>query len=391
MRLYLVRRTRSFIQENYADTDEATGRKYLTFADGTRSYFPKREPKTVKFKINDDDPDDQFAKLYSSDMVDAINGLNLPRYGLGNYLAETPSDPPTAAEGRTIADLSRAGPRLKGFCRTNLFKRLESSGQAFVQSLERHILRNFVYPHALESGEPVPIGTQDAEILDERYSDQDDEALFGDEDEDGGDEAARLANSGSLRTDADFRQRAAAVYREYAARFQKRFKWLKASRFKPELAEHLREDIDALMDVSQTCGSWDPNRDAKLQKLTQLLVKKHAGQKVLVFSQFADTVEYLARQLAHSGVPSVGAATGDTDNPTRLAWRFSPDSNKQREHIPPADELRVLLATDVLSEGQNLQDAAVVVNDDLPWAIIRLIQRAGRVDRIGQKAEVISC
>ena len=55
------------------------------------------------------------------------------------------------------------------------------------------------------------------------------------------------------------------------------------------------------------------------------------------------------------------------------------------------DELRVLVATDVLSEGQNLQDAAIVVNYDLPWAIIRLIQRAGRVDRIGQKAEKILC
>ena len=56
-----------------------------------------------------------------------------------------------------------------------------------------------------------------------------------------------------------------------------------------------------------------------------------------------------------------------------------------------SDELRVLVATDVLSEGQNLQDSHVVVNYDLPWAIIRLIQRAGRVDRIGQKAEEILC
>ena len=54
-------------------------------------------------------------------------------------------------------------------------------------------------------------------------------------------------------------------------------------------------------------------------------------------------------------------------------------------------ELRVLIATDVLSEGQNLQDCAIVVNYDLPWAIIRLIQRAGRVDRIGQGAEEILC
>ena len=57
----------------------------------------------------------------------------------------------------------------------------------------------------------------------------------------------------------------------------------------------------------------------------------------------------------------------------------------------PADELRVLVATDVLSEGQNLQDAAIVVNYDLPWAIIRLVQRAGRVDRIGQHSDIIYC
>jgi hypothetical protein len=62
-----------------------------------------------------------------------------------------------------------------------------------------------------------------------------------------------------------------------------------------------------------------------------------------------------------------------------------------RDKVSSSDEHRVLIATDVLSEGQNLQDAAIVVNYDLPWAIIRLIQRAGRVDRIGQKAEKILC
>jgi len=66
-------------------------------------------------------------------------------------------------------------------------------------------------------------------------------------------------------------------------------------------------------------------------------------------------------------------------------------SNNKREVIKPESELRVLVATDVLSEGQNLQDCAIVVNYDLPWAIIRLIQRAGRVDRIGQQAEEILC
>jgi superfamily II DNA helicase RecQ len=59
--------------------------------------------------------------------------------------------------------------------------------------------------------------------------------------------------------------------------------------------------------------------------------------------------------------------------------------------VPPSEEIRVLVSTDVLSEGQNLQDAHIVVNYDLPWAIIRLIQRAGRVDRIGQKSKEILC
>src|SRR6185312_3585921 len=71
--------------------------------------------------------------------------------------------------------------------------------------------------------------------------------------------------------------------------------------------------------------------------------------------------------------------------------RFSPNSNNKRDKIRRQDELRILVATDVLSEGQNLQDAAIIVNYDLPWAIIRLIQRAGRVDRIGQRAEQILC
>ena len=66
-------------------------------------------------------------------------------------------------------------------------------------------------------------------------------------------------------------------------------------------------------------------------------------------------------------------------------------SNEKRNIIKPEDEFRVLIATDVLSEGQNLQDCSIVVNYDLPWAIIRLVQRAGRVDRIGQQSENIIC
>ena len=166
MRLYMVRRTRTFIQENYAETDPTSGRKFLKLEDGSPSFFPKRLPKTVPFEIREKDSADQYARLYSDDVVSAINRLNLPRYGLGNYIAASPHEAPTQVEAKQIQDLSRAGKRLMGFCRINLFKRLESSGLAFQQSIERHILRNFVFLHAIEEKLPLPIGRQDAALLD---------------------------------------------------------------------------------------------------------------------------------------------------------------------------------------------------------------------------------
>ena len=387
MRLYLVRRTQSFIQDNYAEADPESGRKFLTFADGTRSFFPKRVPKTVGFKIDDKDPNDQYALLYSDPVVDVINHLTLPRYGLGNYIEEHPLEPPTASDARIIADLSRAGQRLMGFCRTNLFKRLESSGQAFLQSIQRHILRNCVYVHALEKGQPIPIGTQDASLLDSRFTDADNE-LF--EENEGG-EGSDDNSDGELRTEEDFRASAAKVYEAYAGPLKRRFRWLRADWFRPELAKDLSADMNALLTVLSRCGDWDPERDSKLSKLHDLVARRHPGEKMIVFTQFADTVRYLTEQLQARAVDRLSAVTGDSDNPTRLAWRFSPESNEKRDQIPIDDELDVLIATDVLSEGQNLQDAAIVLNYDLPWAIIRLIQRAGRVDRIGQKAEEIQC
>ncbi|GIW56956.1 MAG: hypothetical protein KatS3mg082_3360 [Nitrospiraceae bacterium] len=146
MRLYLVRRTRSFIQENYAKYDPINNSKYLEFEDGQRVYFPARVPKTIKFKINQGDPKDQYARLFADDVVRTVNDLRLPRYALGNYLKPSPRKPPTPEEAKVLADLSRAGTRLKGFCRTNLFKRLESSGHSFILSIQRHILRNLHLP-----------------------------------------------------------------------------------------------------------------------------------------------------------------------------------------------------------------------------------------------------
>ena len=394
MRLYLVRRTRSFIQDNYAETDQETGRKYLTYEDGGKSFFPTRIPKTVKFSIDESDPDDQYAKLYSPRMVDAVNELHLPRYGLGNYVADNPGTPPIVAEARQIDDLSRAGKRLMGFCRTNLFKRLESSGAAFLQSVERHVLRNYVFLHAIRNGLPLPLGTQDAEMLDSRFTDEDaNEAkglLFDPEDDDLEEEQEVQENVGAW-TAAHFEARAAEIYAEYEGRYNRRFKWLRSDLFRADLESELKADSAALLDLLQTYGKWDPAHDAKLDALHTLLTEAFPNQKVLVFSQFADTVLYLEAQLEQRGVQALASVTGNSADPTQLAWRFSPDSNQRPGQGKPECELRILVATDVLSEGQNLQDCHVVVNYDLPWAIIRLIQRAGRVDRIGQKAEEILC
>ena len=389
MRLYLVRRTRSFIKDNYAETDPATGRQYLTFQDGSRSYFPIRDPKRAQFIIDDKDPKDQYARLYAPAVVAAINQLTLPRYGLGNYVVPTPHAPPTQAEAKLIENLSRAGKRLMGFCRTNIFKRVESSGCAFIQSIERHILRNFVYLHALRQALPLPVGTQDMGLLDARVVDEDDPELPGENGDDNGD--LKPLQAEPLQTAEQFAARAAEVYDKYVRHYKGRFKWLRADMFSPALAKDLQADADALLKVLKRCGQWDPAKDTKLDALTDLLAAKHPDQKVIVFTQFADTVRYLEKQLKARGLKALAGVTGQSSDPTALAWRFSPVSNDKRHVIAPADELRVLIATDVLSEGQNLQDCAIVVNFDLPWAIIRLVQRVGRVDRIGQKADRILC
>ncbi|MFQ6044400.1 MAG: C-terminal helicase domain-containing protein, partial [Candidatus Poribacteria bacterium] len=161
--------------------------------------------------------------------------------------------------------------------------------------------------------------------------------------------------------------------------------------FHQSLIKELRADAEALVSILRTLGEWDVAQDAKLNALHQLLTKTHPNDKMLIFSQFADTVRYLTEQLQARGVAKVAGVTGDSPDPTGLAWRFSPVSNEKRDKISPDDELRVLISTDVLSEGQNLQDCFIVVNYDLPWAIIRLIQRTGRVDRIGQMATDILC
>lgn len=393
MRLYMVRRTRSFIKANYAKKDEANGRYYLTFPDESRFYLPDRVPKTVHFDVNDEDPNDQYAQMYSDNVVDAINALHLPRYGLGNYCDEKPDPKPTKAEEEQLENLTKAGQRLIGFCRTNLFKRLESSGHAFILSLRNHLLRNYIFLYAIDNNLELPIGTLDIAAHDTRLSDEDVDSglayldLF-ESDQDGGGELPTETESQS--SESQLREQAAQQYQDLSTLKHSRYRWLRSNLLNEKLKNSLEEDCQTLIGMVEEFGSWDPEKDSKLSALIDLLAK-HPKSKLLVFTQFADTVRYLYEQLVSRGVSAIGCVTGSHNDPTTMAWRFSPISNKRRERISSEEELRILITTDVLSEGQNLQDCAIVVNYDIPWAIIRLIQRIGRVDRIGQQADEIFC
>lgn len=231
MRLFLVRRTRSFIKENYAKQDPANGRKYLEYSDGRRSYFPERIPKKVEYDFDPNDPNDQYAKLYSDKVIDLINALNLPRYGLANYMDKNSPVTPKKEEEIVIDNLSRAGKRLMGFSRTNLFKRLESSGYSFLLSVSRQILRNFIFVYALDNKLPFPIGMQEARVLDA--------LLEQDIDLDDTDEETFIK---LILDENTYYERAGKIYNLFSTKQRSRFDWINSVLFKKSLKKELIAD-----------------------------------------------------------------------------------------------------------------------------------------------------
>ena len=380
MKMFLVRRTRTFIKNNYAKSDSRG--KYLEFNDGRKSYFPERIPKALKFETAEGD---QYSRLYSQEMIDMMESLLLPRYGLSQYEDTSKTAQASKADKELLENLSRAGKRMMGFCKSTFFKRMDSSGFSFLLTLYRHILRNAVFMYAIENHLSLPIGDENA-LPDEYTEDADINDIFsnGEQEEDrlGGD------NDIEIPTDMNvYMEKARTYYNQLAEKNNVR--WIDPSYFKRTLKMNLRKDCDQLIAMIQLCGKWEPQNDQKLNMLEQLLNGEHGKEKILIFTQYSDTANYIYRQLKKRGMKQIDRVTGNMQNPTAIVDRFSPISNKA--NISASDELRVLVATDVLSEGQNLQDSHIVVNWDLPWAIIRLIQRAGRVDRIGQEAKDIYC
>jgi len=255
-----------------------------------------------------------------------------------------------------------------GLIRTQFLKRFESSAHAFMASCDRLLLKLLAWAtkHSESESEKRRLQTwksQNAELI--GYVQDRQSQLW---DEEGAEEAEEdLVTPEMLEAVKEL------------------------SRDEYKVHEIL---ADALVDLNEIARfltelrEFDPRRDDKLQALIRLL-KKEPGlrdEKVLIFTEFADTARYLRDQLKDAGIKGLAQIDGDTKSGTRSAVirRFSPYYNgSSTPELAEAaeDEIRVLISTDVLSEGLNLQDATRLINYDLHWNPVRLMQRIGRVDR----------
>lgn len=146
------------------------------------------------------------------------------------------------------------------------------------------------------------------------------------------------------------------------------------------------EDLDEIVRFLDATSRLTPDQDDKVRKLTRLLrTKDLSGRKVLVFTEFADTARYVESQLRSAGIDGLARIdSGSKIDRAEAIRRFSPyynGSSSAELTDRGLKEIRVLVSTDVLSEGLNLQDATRLVNYDLHWNPVRLMQRIGRVDR----------
>jgi superfamily II DNA or RNA helicase/HKD family nuclease len=163
----------------------------------------------------------------------------------------------------------------------------------------------------------------------------------------------------------------------------------KLNRDEYEVVEMIQEtflDLDQIVSFLEEAKKFEPRHDDKLKKLIRLLKSKELEtQKVLIFTEFADTARYLFQQVTAAGIEGVAQVDSATKgNRADILQRFSPyynGTNSAALHEQGKQEIRVLLSTDVLSEGLNLQDASRMINYDIHWNPVRLMQRIGRVDR----------
>jgi superfamily II DNA/RNA helicase len=362
----LIRRTRSHILRWYgfdAQTHQPVDparfheyrdgrRKAYILVAGKHQFFPKRELETVTYSIEDtyNGLYDQLRRCMGRPKQNQLNPpqnvLTYARYGLWHYVHKQ-------KQGRKpYADLHQAGANLRGLIRILMFKRLESSVAAFRETLKRLLRIHQDFLKAMEQG-IVPAGVEAQRILYE--SDQMSETeLF---------DALQLV-SGTYNI-ADFNAEL--------------------------LSQHIQQDIRILQEMLRLVEPITPDQDDKLQTLFAALKKKPLSEgKRLIFTQFADTARYLYENLvAPTSCRQIDVICSGDKSRERVVGRFAPKANPHYRFAAGETELNTVIATDVLAEGLNMQDCDKVINYDLHWNPVRLIQRFGRIDRIGSEHDRI--
>jgi hypothetical protein len=389
---FLIRRTRKFLEKTYGHRDEQTDEIVLAYSNGETFRFPHRIPRPLHYPGGPDDPNDRLA---TEQTVDDVNDLTYARYQLGKYL--TPNIAPVGdTEQALLDDLQKSVTAAAGFIRTIALKRLTSSAYAFILTVKRMIARNAVLDYAISNRLDVPLGNfAEKHFNSTRLEDEDIDPVQQDgldvPDPDGPSRTA-VSPWGVGWSVPDWLRYAEGAYKSLRSARPAGVRWARADLFKTgELLRDVRADSAILQHLVDQYGVWDVEDDTKLRALAGLINDLSRNEKVLVFSEYKDTIDYVAAHLPAMTDRSVAAVSGTSADPTVMARRFAPVANTQIGGLPAGQsEIDVLLATDVLSEGQNLQDAAIVVNWDLPWTIIKVVQRAGRVDRVGQQSRTIT-
>ena len=368
----LIRRTRNHILRWYGSdsvTHQPVDRsRFKEYLDGTRrayvlvagkhQFFPKRELETIEYSIEDTyqglyqelrgylgkSPKSLAAK--TQPVKTPSDALTYARYGLWHYVvAEKQRQEP-------YASLHRAGGNLRGLIRVLMFKRFESSVYAFQETVRRLLTVHQRFLEALDQG-IVPAG----------------------------DAAQAILYEPNLEEEQDMVEALRGVSQKYPAKD-----------FDLErLRKHIEQDIRLLKKMLGLVEPITPDQDAKLQTLIQRLGQAPLKDgKRLIFTQYADTARYLFENL------NPGAKRDDIEvifsgdkSKARVVGRFAPKANPEYKFQAGECELTTVVATDVLAEGLNLQDCDKIINYDLHWNPVRLIQRFGRIDRIGSDYDVI--
>lgn len=348
----VIRRTRQFIRRAYP---EATIR-------GERITWPRRRLHTVEYDL-----EATYEGIYRQ-IVRRIESLNLAHYSLENY-KRSEQEQDDFELGRQVA--------LVGIFKSRFLKRLESSIDAFRISIRR----------ALEFVKTFAEYVQDGVILD-AASFQIAMRLLDSDDEDSDNDAPN-SRATAIDDSEAARQVIDLLPRLNTEQYDRR-----------RIHRALQEDIDALTAIWHDIKSISIGHDAKLQQLKALLETDLRGQKVIVFTYYKDTARYVYQALmsdenaawrTQMGQPHIRRIDSSvrTNDRTRVVEHFAPVASGYPEIVATEQEVDILISTDVLSEGQNLQDCGFLINYDLHWNPTRMVQRAGRIDRLGSSFETL--